>query len=163
MQNAAIWALGLDAGDVALGGPASGVAARFGGLAPGRGAVREPARGAPEPDVAINASPLGLAETDPLPLDPTRVPRLRAALDLVYARGGTRWVRALRAAGVRAEDGREVLVRQGAAAFARFFPDHPAPIEVMRAAVSRALGGGCGPGARRAGGGGRGAGDPPAA
>jgi len=111
----------------------------FADWARSRGARAEPARGALEPDIAINASTLGLAETDPLPLDPGRVPRLRAALDLVYAPGATRWVRALRAAGVRAEDGREVLVRQGAAAFARFFPGHAAPIEVMRAAVSRAL------------------------
>src|SRR5205823_1644924 len=52
---------------------------------------------------------------------------------------GTRWVRTLRAAGVRAQDGREVLVQQGAAAFSRFFPDRAAPVEVMRAAVDRAL------------------------
>jgi shikimate dehydrogenase len=117
----------------------AGRARDFADWARSRGARAEPARGALEPDVAINASPLGLADTDPLPLDPARAPRLRAALDLVYARGGTRWVRALRAAGVRAEDGREVLVCQGAAAFPRFFPGHAAPIEVMRAAVSRAL------------------------
>jgi hypothetical protein len=30
-------------------------------------------------------------------------------------------------------------VHQGAAAFARFFPDQAAPLEVMRAAVIRAL------------------------
>jgi shikimate dehydrogenase len=93
-----------------------------------------------QPDVVINATPLGLKETDPLPLDPARVAPAGAALDLVYAPGGTRWVRALRAAGVRAEDGREVLVQQGAAAFARFFPGQAAPVEVMRAAVNRALG-----------------------
>src|SRR5207245_9647336 len=45
--------------------------------------------------------------------------------------------RSLRAAGVRAQDGREVLVRQGAAAFTRFFPDHAPPLDVMRAAVQR--------------------------
>jgi len=105
----------------------------------------EPARGALQPDVAINATPLGLKETDPLPLDPERARggggggRLVAALDLVYAPGGTRWARTLRAAGVPAQDGREVLVQQGAAAFARFFPDRAAPVEVMRAAVDRAL------------------------
>jgi shikimate dehydrogenase len=97
-------------------------------------------RGALDPDVAINATPLGLKEADPLPLDPGRSRRLRAALDLVYVPGATRWVRALRAAGVPAEDGREVLVRQGAAAFGRFFPDHAPPLDVMRAAVNRALG-----------------------
>ena len=103
------------------------------------GVRAEPARGALEPDVAINATPLGLKESDPLPLDPARAPRLSAALDLVYAPGETRWVRTLRAAGVPAQDGRELLVRQGVAAFTRFFPDHAAPVEVMRAAVGRAL------------------------
>ena len=98
------------------------------------------ARGTLEPDIAINATPAGLKDTDPLPLDPNSAARLHAALDLVYAPGGTRWVRTLTAAGVRAQDGREVLVHQGAAAFARFFPDQTAPLEVMRAAVNRALG-----------------------
>ena len=45
----------------------------------------------------------------------------------------------LRARGVAAADGREMLVRQGAAAFTRFFPGQAAPVEVMRAAVNRAL------------------------
>src|SRR5205807_1908609 len=76
----------------------------------GSGARAEPARGALQPDVAINATPLGLKEADPLPLDPERARRLAAALDLVYAPGGKRWVRTPRAAGVRAQDGREVLV-----------------------------------------------------
>ena len=111
----------------------------FSDWARGGGARVEPARGALQPDVAINATPLGLKDADPLPLDPERAGRLAAALDLVYAPGGTRWVRMLRAAGVRAQDGREVLVRQGAAAFGRFFPDRAAPLEVMRAAVDRAL------------------------
>jgi len=111
----------------------------FADWARSRGADARPARGDLAPEVAINTTPMGLKETDPLPLDPARVPTLRAALDLVYARGETRWVRALRAAGVRAEDGREMLVQQGAAAFTRFFPGAQAPVEVMRAAVARAL------------------------
>jgi shikimate 5-dehydrogenase len=48
-------------------------------------------------------------------------------------------VHALRERGIQAADGREMLVQQGAAAFARFFPDSAAPTEVMRAAVQRAL------------------------
>lgn len=119
----------------------AGRAGAFVEWAHARGVRAAPARGALAPDVAINATPLGLKEADPLPLDPGRSRHLRAGLDLVYARGATRWVRALRAAGVRAEDGREVLVRQGAAAFGRFFPDHAPPLDVMRAAVNRALGG----------------------
>jgi shikimate 5-dehydrogenase len=41
--------------------------------------------------------------------------------------------------GVLAGDGREVLIAQGAAAFARWFPGVEAPMEVMRAAVRAAL------------------------
>lgn len=100
--------------------------------------VRVPA-GPVAVDVAINATPLGLKDSDPLPTAPGELEELQVALDLVYARGETRWVRTLRAAGVQAQDGRELLVRQGAAAFSRFFPGQSAPVEVMRAAVERAL------------------------
>jgi shikimate dehydrogenase len=98
-----------------------------------------PARGTLNPDVAINATPAGWKDGDPLPFDPESAAGLRAALDLVYARGATRWVRTLRAAGVPAQDGREVLLHQGAAAFQRFFPEQGPPLDVMRAAVHRAL------------------------
>ncbi len=120
----------------------AGRAQRFAEWARTRGARAQPARQGLVPDVAINATPLGLRDSDPLPFDAAHAPpeRLRAALDLVYAPGRTRWIRTLRAAGVPAEDGREVLVRQGAAAFPRFFPGQAAPVEVMRAAVARALG-----------------------
>jgi len=116
-----------------------GRAQRFADWAKGRGADARPAHGRVEADVAINATPVGLKESDPLPLDAARTPPLRAALDLVYAHRETRWIRGLRAAGVRAGDGREMLVQQGAAAFTRFFPGVQAPIEVMRAAVARGL------------------------
>jgi shikimate dehydrogenase len=91
-------------------------------------------------DVVINATPLGLRSGDAFPMDPAGLRGARAALDLVYAAGGTRWVRALQEAGVPAADGRGVLLHQGAAAFTRFFPDQRPPLEVMRAAVARALG-----------------------
>jgi shikimate dehydrogenase len=105
-----------------------------------RGTRATAARGTLDPDVVINATPAGLKDSDPLPYEPDRTARLQAALDLVYAPGGTRWVRSLSAAGVRAQDGREVLVQQGAAAFQRFFADQAPPLDVMRAAVNRALG-----------------------
>lgn len=92
-----------------------------------------------EVDVAINATPLGLAGHDPLPVDLNHIPGVARALDLVYAPGETRWVRMLRERGITAADGREMLVQQGAAAFERFFPGVDAPTEVMRAAVVRAL------------------------
>jgi len=117
----------------------AGRAEQFVDWARSRGTDAHPTQGDRIPEVAINATPLGLKESDPLPLDTDRVRGLRAALDLVYAPGETRWVRVLRAAGVRAQDGREMLVQQGAAAFSHFFPGADAPMEVMRAAVAHAL------------------------
>lgn len=90
-------------------------------------------------EVIVNATPLGMNGDDALPIDPGAVRELRGVLDLVYRRGETRWVREVRRHGMSARDGRGVLVRQGALAWSRFFPDHPPPVEVMRAAVERAL------------------------
>lgn len=87
----------------------------------------------------VNATPLGLSPDDPEPLPEARWVGAGVALDLVYRPGETTWVRACRARGLRAADGRELLVAQGAHAFERFFPGHPAPREMMRAAVARAL------------------------
>ncbi|HET7040435.1 MAG TPA: hypothetical protein VFI13_00375 [Gemmatimonadales bacterium] len=92
-----------------------------------------------EAEVVINATPLGLQEHSALPIALAMVPRAKWALDLVYRRGETDWVRLCRAGGLRAMDGREVLVAQGAAALERWFPKVRAPREVMRAAVARAL------------------------
>lgn len=86
----------------------------------------------------INTTPLGLAPGDPLPL---AAPPAHAAvaLDMVYGPGETAWTRAMRAAGLRAADGRTMLVAQGAAALERWFPGVHAPVEVMRAAVNARL------------------------
>lgn len=111
----------------------------FAAWASGMGVPAKVANGPVEIDVAINATPLGLAGHDPLPVDVNHIPGVQRALDLVYAPGETRWVHALRERGIEAADGREMLVQQGAAAFERFFPGTDAPVEVMRAAVLRAL------------------------
>jgi len=85
--------------------------------------------------VVINCTPLGLNPSDPMPMPPELVPADTVGLDLVYRQGETGWVRALKDRGCRAEDGRVVLVEQGAAAFEHWFPGRPAPREVMNAAV----------------------------
>jgi shikimate dehydrogenase len=86
-------------------------------------------------DLAINSTSLGLRPDDPLPLDPdaARV-AVDAVLDVVYARGETRWVREMRARGLPAADGKEMLIQQGAAAFRRWWKLDP-PLDVMRAAL----------------------------
>jgi shikimate dehydrogenase len=88
----------------------------------------------------VNCTPLGLADADPLPIRPEKLPQDATGLDLVYRPGGTAWVRAMNASGRGAADGREVLLGQGAAAFRCWFPGVEPPIEVMRAAVAGALG-----------------------
>lgn len=90
-------------------------------------------------EVLINTTPLGLHAGDHLPVAVEEAPDARVALDLVYARGETAWVRLMRQEGLRAADGRAMLVAQGAAAFRRWFPDEDPPLDVMRAAVGDAL------------------------
>jgi shikimate dehydrogenase len=103
------------------------------------GVTARPVRQGDRADVVVNATPVGLRPGDRLPIDPAAVGGAAVALDMVYAAGETRWVRAMREAGCRCVDGRVPLVAQAAAAFARFFPDVGAPRDVMRAAVDRAL------------------------
>jgi shikimate dehydrogenase len=95
---------------------------------------------AAEARVLVNATPLGLQEGDALPPGRETSPEATVALDLVYSRGETAWVRRMRGAGLRAADGREVLVVQGALALERWFPHADAPEEIMRAVVNAALG-----------------------
>ena len=85
-------------------------------------------------DLAVNATPLGLGATDTVPFPDDLA--ANAGLDLVYARGGTEWVRRMRARGTPAADGTEMLLQQGAAAFARWFGCEP-PVETMRRALER--------------------------
>ncbi len=86
----------------------------------------------------VNTTPLGLGRGDPLPL-PAPPKGATVALDMVYARGETPWTLAMRAVGLRASDGRGMLVAQGAEALERWFPGVRAPVEVMRAAVDARL------------------------
>lgn len=82
-------------------------------------------------DLVVNATRLGLHADDPLPYDLERLGRVGAVMDLVYGPDDTPFVRRARAEGVPATDGREMLVQQGAAAFARWW-DRAAPVDEMR-------------------------------
>lgn len=84
-------------------------------------------------DLAVNATSLGLRASDPMPLDPSAI-KAGAILDLAYGPEDTRLVRAARAAGLRAEDGRRMLVEQAAASFRLWVGEEP-PRRVMATAV----------------------------
>lgn len=86
-------------------------------------------------DLVVNATPLGLAPGDALPVPIQDLPARAAVYDLVYRRGDTAWVRAARGAGHAAADGHGMLVAQGALAFERWFglsPDRDAMWSALR-------------------------------
>ncbi len=85
-------------------------------------------------DLVVNATSLGLSADDPFPLPIDGSPSFEAALDMVYSPARTPWIRALRDRGIMAEDGLEMLLHQGAAAFERWWGFAPS-IDRMRAAL----------------------------
>ena len=86
-----------------------------------------------EADLVVNATTVGLRDAD-YPIDPASLRPSAMALDIVYRRGETPWVHALRARGVRAMDGLTMLIEQGAVAFERWF-GFPPDRDVMWRAV----------------------------
>jgi shikimate dehydrogenase len=82
----------------------------------------------------VNATPLGLHDHDPYPVEIHALPPRSAVLDLVYRPGETPWVRAARRAGHQGADGLPMLVEQGVQAFARWF-GAPSDREVVWTAV----------------------------
>ncbi len=83
-------------------------------------------------EVLVHATPLGRQPEDPLPLDPRRLAPGAVVVDLSYLRSGpTPLVRAVRQAGRRAIDGREVLLHQAVPQF-ELMTGRPMPVEVAR-------------------------------
>ncbi len=87
-------------------------------------------------DLVVNATRLGLNADDPLPLDLELLSRVGAVYDMVYSEDRTGFVKAAEARGIRATDGIEMLIQQGAAAFERWWGEE-APVEAMREAFRR--------------------------
>jgi shikimate dehydrogenase len=85
-------------------------------------------------DLVVNTTRLGLDPGDPLPLDLTQLGRAGAVLDVVYLSRPTPFVEAARELGIRASDGLEMLVQQGAVSFERWWGEKPS-LEVMRESV----------------------------
>jgi shikimate dehydrogenase len=87
-------------------------------------------------DLVVNATPLGLAERDPLPIDLATLAHAGAAFDMTYTHAGpTAWTRHASALGIPAAHGHDMLVEQGAASF-ELWTGRPAPRDVMRAALA---------------------------
>lgn len=84
-------------------------------------------------DLVVNATSLGMALGDPLPID-LAVIEVRAAMDLVYGPGGTPWTRSARTEGIHAVDGLSMLVHQAAISVKNWFGSEP-PVEPMLSAA----------------------------
>jgi shikimate dehydrogenase len=121
---------GIDSQRVCLIGAGGAAAALLPGL---HGEVRQFSRGGDWPpdaagcDLVVNATPI----RDELLVEPLAG---QTIVELAYGDGDTALVRAARAAGCAVIDGREALVRQGAASFERW-TGVPAPVSAMRAAL----------------------------
>jgi shikimate dehydrogenase len=89
-------------------------------------------------DIVVNATPLGLSESDPHPVELERVSRNALLLDLAYGTRETPWVRAAQQAGMRAFSGLPMLLHQGIAAFERWFGVEPDK-DVMWSALQQAI------------------------
>jgi len=87
-------------------------------------------------DLVVNATRLGLGPSDPLPLDLELLGRTGAVYDMVYGEERTPFVESALARGIRATDGIEMLIQQGAAAFERWWGED-APVDAMREAFLR--------------------------
>ena len=88
-------------------------------------------------DLVVNATRLGLAPGDKLPVDLDRLARAGAVMDLVYGPDTTSFVGSAQSLGIRAVDGGEMLVQQGAVAFERWWGE-PGPVDAMRRALAAA-------------------------
>ncbi|MDA8169495.1 MAG: shikimate dehydrogenase [Nitrospiraceae bacterium] len=80
-------------------------------------------------DVIVNATPLGLKESDPLPVDVQGLGPQMAAVDLIYKE--TPFLRAAAKAGVKTMNGLGMLLWQGVFAFELWTGKRP-PHELMR-------------------------------
>lgn len=85
-------------------------------------------------DLVLNATRLGLDPGDPLPLELDHLASVGAVFDMVYGDEPTPFVRAAQEMGVKAADGKEMLVQQGGASFERWW-GRSAPLDAMRRAL----------------------------
>ena len=88
-------------------------------------------------DLVINSTSLGILQYDPLPFELGRLSRVGAVMDMVYGSRRTPFVRAAERLGIRAVDGGEMLVQQGAVAFECWW-GRPGPVDAMRRALEAA-------------------------
>jgi shikimate dehydrogenase len=92
--------------------------------------------------IIINATPIGMASDPNTPISEVEMallPDSAIAYDLIYTPRPTKFLQIAAARGLKAIDGLEMLINQGAIAL-EFWLDRPVPIEIMRQALIKHLG-----------------------
>ena len=91
--------------------------------------------------IVINATPIGMGSDPHTPItedEMTLLPSQAIAYDLIYTPRPTKFLQIASARGLKAIDGLEMLINQGAIAL-EFWLDQPVPIETMRQALNQQL------------------------
>jgi shikimate dehydrogenase len=91
--------------------------------------------------IVINATPIGMASDPNTPISEAEInllPDHAIAYDLIYTPRPTKFLQIAAARGLKAIDGLEMLINQGAIGL-EFWLDQPVPIEIMRQALLQHL------------------------
>jgi shikimate dehydrogenase len=107
---------------------------RAAALAGDAGCVVEPA-GAGMADIIVNATPVGMAASPGMPLDPALLSSTQTAIDLIYHPLETPWLHACARRGLNTENGLMMLLHQAAIQFT-LWTGTDAPIDAMSAAYA---------------------------
>jgi shikimate dehydrogenase len=86
-------------------------------------------------DLIVNATPLGMNQSDPSPIPARLLAPHHMVFDAVYGASKTSLLRAADEAGARGANGLSMLLHQGALSFSTWF-DREAPIDAMRKALA---------------------------
>lgn len=89
-------------------------------------------------NLVVNASTCGMKKGDPLPINPTLLPKGIVVYDIIYNPSPTQFIKKIRAQGIRGCNGLGMLLSQGALAFEIWTTQSP-PVLTMRRALLREL------------------------
>lgn len=89
-------------------------------------------------DLLINATPIGMKETDPCLVDEKFIHKDLLVYDIIYNPKETKLLALAKKVGARTSNGLGMLLYQGALSF-QHFTGKPAPIEIMRQALGEGL------------------------
>lgn len=93
-----------------------------------------------EKDILINASSIGMKETDPLLVDPAQLRPGLFVYDLIYNPFETKLLKLARENSILHSNGLGMLLYQGAESLNLWISPRKAPVEVMRKALEKACG-----------------------